>query len=253
MESTSLDQYFAAATGKSVKKSRRDDPNRDEVSKATDHLSAAASAANPSYVATWPAGRSHADDVRKLDKVQGTTWLPTKVESTSTKEEREANRLARLAEARAAKLPRAEMNRPSPKPPTPRMATTKGPDGSVPPAPPPPTIQGEPPLRLRLDASRAEGNSGEVDEATLTPSGRFRLLQAIARPYLNFYRRCPNCLSEEVYALERSGRFLRSKSERSLIAQKLYCERCITAFVRPGLLFGAPPPAMRPDEGELYD
>lgn len=164
------------------------------------------------------------------------------------REQREADRLARLAESRAAKQ---RLKRATVRPPAAQMATQK--PKPVQPAPAlktraieHPKLQPKPPARLRLDPT-----ANDEDEEK-KPGPTRRLLNLINGPFRNFYRHCPNCGSNEIYAVNSSGRFIRSKAERALVLQKLTCERCICAFTRPGLLLGAPEPKVRPRDEELY-
>ena len=168
-----------------------------------------------------------------------------------SREEREARRLARLAEHRAATqsaakpntkpdVPRPQMSSGSPavqKPAT--TKTTPGveafdPSGSKP-----------KPLRLRLDSNPEE-------EETPRPTGRFRRLRHLLGSAHRFYHHCPNCESTEVYGVNNLGEFMIHESERALVYQRLHCERCIFAFVRPGRLLGAPSPKLRPQDIEMY-
>jgi hypothetical protein len=170
------------------------------------------------------------------------------------REQREADRLARLARSRAAKQRMSELKRATVRPPAGQM-TTQGPKPAQPdlvlkPNKPirHPELQTKPPARLRLDLTGKE----EEEEEDGKPSPTRRLLNLITGPFRNFYGHCPNCGSDEVYAVNASGRFIRSKAERALVLQKLSCERCMCAHTRPGLLLGAPEPKLRPRDEELY-
>lgn len=165
------------------------------------------------------------------------------------REQREADRLARLAQSRAAKQRMSRRTRASVRPPVAQMATQE-------PQPAPalkpktiehPKLQPKPPARLRLDPT---AGGEDEDEGRLGPTRWF--LNLVTGPFRNFYEHCPSCGSNEIYAVNASGRFIRSKVERALLFQKLTCERCICAFTRPGLLLGAPNPKLRPADEELY-
>ena len=168
------------------------------------------------------------------------------------REQREADRLARLAESRAAKQRMSRRTRASVRPPVAQMATQEPQPAQPAPALKPKTIehpklQPKPPARLRLDPT---AGSEDEDEGRLGPTRWF--LNLVTGPFRNFYEHCPSCGSNEIYAVNASGRFIRSKVERALLFQKLTCERCICAFTRPGLLLGAPTPKLRPADEELY-
>lgn len=168
--------------------------------------------------------------------------------TTLTRKLREEKRLARLAEHRATTqaaarstkfdVPRPDMSS--------GVAAEKKPATITPkPATWDATDPGMKPVRLRLDPQP------EAEEAP-APSGRFRRLLYIFGSFHRFYHQCPNCQSPEVYGVNRSGDFMGHESERSLVYQRMHCERCIFAFGRPGRIFAAPTPKLRPKDTELY-
>lgn len=102
------------------------------------------------------------------------------------------------------------------------------------------------PVRLRIGASCEREQSGyRPVSIAQTLSGS---LSAIAR---RCFRQCPACSSQEVYAIRRGGHHAEHIADRSLLVQRLMCERCLHRFIRPGRLFGAPLPLVRPRD--LYD
>ena len=107
----------------------------------------------------------------------------------------------------------------------------------------------KPSSRTRLAPDNAEVDPDEIaDETNLRSAHKSR-----SNMVSGFYQKCPSCASEEIYAVKPNGQFAKSPADFGLIVQHMFCERCITPFRRPGRLFLAPTPVIRPADTDLYD
>jgi hypothetical protein len=105
----------------------------------------------------------------------------------------------------------------------------------------PKQVKFEPSFRTRL---------APVEEAT---DGKAFSGSGMMGIYLSFYRKCPACRSEEVYAMASDGKFPSEPRQLSWVKQRMFCERCTRIYNRPGRLFCGPKPSLRPADSALYD
>lgn len=108
----------------------------------------------------------------------------------------------------------------------------------------------KPSSRTRLAPEDSPVDPDEVDDDQQLASAH---KPTHSEPRSAFYGKCPSCKSEEVYAVKADGKFAKSHADFGLLVQKMYCERCITTYHRPGKLLMAPAPAIRPKDTDLYD
>jgi hypothetical protein len=107
----------------------------------------------------------------------------------------------------------------------------------------------KPSSRTRLAPENAQVDPDEIaDETNLRSAHKTK-----SGNVSGFYQKCPSCASEEIYAVKPNGQFAKSPADFGLVVQHMFCERCITPFRRPGRLFLAPTPVIRPADTDLYD